>query len=62
MKKKLYMVVTRDKYELPLIVEDSSAGLARKIGMNPETLRSCMSKGYRGYCRIEVDYEDGEEI
>lgn len=58
MKKKLYMIVTRDKYELPIAIEDSSAELARRIGMNPKTLRSCMSKGYKGYCKVEIDEEE----
>lgn len=60
MKQKLYMVVTRDKYELPLIVEDSPTALAQRIGMNPKTLKSSISKGYKGYCRVEVDFEEAE--
>lgn len=58
MKKKLYMIVTRDKYELPIAVEDSSVKLARRIGMSPATLRSCMAKGYKGYCRVEIEEEE----
>ena len=49
MKQNVYMITTRDKYELPIIVEDSATKLARRIGMNPNTLRSCISHGYRGY-------------
>lgn len=60
MKQKLYMIVTRDKYELPLIVEDSPTALAERIGMNPKTLKSSISKGYKGYCRVEVDLEEAE--
>lgn len=62
MKQKLYMITTRDKYELPIIVEDSATKLAKRIGMNPNTLRSCISHGYRGYCRVEVDIEEGEAV
>ena len=62
MKQKLYMVVTRDKYELPLIVEDSPTRLAKAIGMNPKTLRSCLSHGYKGYCRVEVEIEENEAV
>ena len=58
MSKKLYMAVTKDEYELPYAVEDSSEKLARKIGMNVKTLRSCISHGYRGYCRVEIDDEE----
>ena len=54
------MITTRDKYELPLIVEDSPTKLARRIGMDPATLRSSMSKGYKGYCRVEVDDEEAD--
>ena len=60
MMRKLYMITTRDKYELPLIVEDSPAKLARRIGMNPATLRSSLAKGYKGYCRVEVDDEEAD--
>ncbi len=60
MKKILYMIVTRDEYELPLAVEDSSINLARRIGMNPNTLRSSMSHGYKGYCKVEVEEDDCE--
>ena len=31
--KYLYMVVTLDKYELPIIVEDSVVELARRLGI-----------------------------
>ncbi|WP_023977020.1 hypothetical protein [Clostridium beijerinckii] len=34
MGKYLYMAVTSDKYELPLVVEDSAAELANKLGID----------------------------
>lgn len=56
------MIVTRDKYELPVIVEDSPTALAKRIGMNPKTLKSSISKGYKGYCRVEVEIEENEAV
>lgn len=34
----LWMAVTSDKYELPLVVEESSTLLARKLGVSPNTV------------------------
>ena len=40
----IVMLVTTDKYELPLIVADSIAELAREIGRTPTDLYSAMSR------------------
>lgn len=55
---KLYMITTRDEYELPLVVEENIAVLAEKTGMKPATLYSCISHGYKGYHRIIIEDED----
>lgn len=40
MNRYLWMAVTADKYELPLIVEESAAALAAKCGVTPGTVKS----------------------
>lgn len=55
----LYMLVTNDKYELPLIVEDSAEKLARKLNINVHSIYSSMSKarkhGYKTqYVRVKL--------
>mgnify|MGYP003317592746 CR=1 FL=1 len=63
---KLYMQVTADKYELPLLVEEDMEVLCRKLGITKDRCWQiiCRDKGgsRRGYriVRIEVDPEDEE--
>lgn len=62
--KYLYMLVSRDKYELPIIVADSAGILARKLGIQPHSIMSTMinakMQGYRcQYVKVEYD-EDNE--
>lgn len=45
---KLYMKVTKDKYELPLAVADSAKELAAMVGTKENTVNSCISKGVQG--------------
>lgn len=55
----LYMAVSRDKYELPLCVEETTLDLARKLGVAEASVR----KGLRrrelgkksGYIRVFID-------
>lgn len=56
----LYMCVTKDRYELPLIVEESIVVMARRLNVNPITINSELSKQKAGklrskYKRIEVE-------
>lgn len=64
---KLYMIVTRDEYELPIIVGDSVAWIAEKMGVKAASLYTCFSKAknprckeYKCYSRkyITVEVED----
>lgn len=48
---KLYMIVSRDEYELPLIVGDSYDWIARQMGMKVRTLRTCFSKAKNPNCK-----------
>lgn len=61
--KYLWMKVSMDKYELPLIVCDSAAELARRIGVPQVNIRSAISKaksrGYRcKYVKVAIDEEE----
>lgn len=65
-KRKLYLAVTPDKYELPLCVEDNPIELARKFNTTKNSMLSQISHGtsgkLQGYKFVRVDYiEDGEE-
>lgn len=60
--KSLWMKVTRDKYELPLVVEDSGAKLARKLGIPENQIYNTMSKAKKKNQKrcifVKVDLED----
>lgn len=60
--KPLYLLVTKDKYQLPLAVADTAEELARIVGVNPSTIRKCITqrKNTR-YIRIYVDLEEDDE-
>lgn len=55
---KLYMKVTTDKYELPLIVEDSPTRLAERLGLKVGSVTSMVSKNRSGFVKVEVDDEE----
>lgn len=60
----IWMKVTDDKYELPVMVAESQLELANMLGISPNTIASSMSHNRaRGvktpYRRIEI--EEGEE-
>lgn len=58
---KLYLCVTRDKYELPLAVAESQQELADMVGVQKNTIASALCKYRRGwsgwsiYHEVEVD-------
>lgn len=59
---KVYMLVTDDEYELPLIVRDSITELARANGVTPGAIWSCIWKskifGTKSvYVEVEIDDE-----
>lgn len=64
MKKKLYMAVEIDKYELPLFVADTSRELADWSGYSIGYVLSAIAHDYPGkksrmkFLRIEVDWEE----
>ena len=59
--KPLYLLVTKDKYQLPLVVADSVAELARNVGVSPTTIFKCLNQRKNSrYIRIYVDLEEDE--
>ena len=64
MKKCLYLKVTKDKYELPLIVTEGAQELADREGVQVNTIYSSISHyengaQYSPYRRVKI--EEGEE-
>lgn len=58
---KLYLRVTKDRYELPLAVAESQAELSRMLGMNKNTVGSAIrnAKKFGWDCIYkEVEVED----
>lgn len=41
----LWMAVTADEYELPLVIEDTAAALARRLGVSENTVRTVEYRG-----------------
>lgn len=61
----LWMKVTDDKYELPLMVAKSAGELARMTGQKRSSICSCISHAEkRGgkSCYVRVKVEDDEEL
>ena len=59
---KLYMAVTRDKYELPLAVEQTATELAKVLGVRGDTVVKGILRGRKGYAVVDVDVEEWEVI
>lgn len=62
----LWMEVTKDDLELPLVVASSAEELARKIGKTSRNIYSAIYKakvrGYRSrYVKVEVEDDRSEE-
>lgn len=54
------MLVSNDKYELPLMIADSAAELSRRLHLSEGTVSSTIScdkkRGYRcRYVKVEID-------
>lgn len=48
MGKYLYMAVTVDEFEFPIVVEDSIAELANRFGIEPISVKNSIERGYSG--------------
>lgn len=65
MSKTLWLLVTSDKYELPLVVEDSAGRLARRLGTKANNIISAISKSRnrKGRCKfVKVVIEDNDDL
>ena len=61
---RLYMLVTKDQYELPLVVAGSAEELAKRVGVSPKSIYSAIWKAekYGRKCKYRVvDVEDEAE-
>lgn len=56
--KYLYVATDKSKYEFPIAVADSSAELARMLGMRVETVRIYLSRPNSHFYKIYVGDED----
>lgn len=54
----LYMMVTKDKYELPLLICDTPQELADKAGVKKRSLLSSLSHKNKGWARVEVEEDE----
>lgn len=61
-KQTLYMLVTRDKYELPIAVATTQKELAEMIGMHPSSIAYGLHTQTTGILKIEVELEEGEKL
>lgn len=57
----IYMITTKDKFELPIAVAGSAAELARMLGLNLNSVYTAISKHHRGYYKIEINDDPVEE-
>lgn len=59
----LWVKTTLDKYELPVAVADSAKELAEMVGSTQNSVLSSVSKGRRGWYKIDVeeDEDDGHD-
>jgi ribosomal protein L7Ae-like RNA K-turn-binding protein len=67
MKRKIYMEVTQDEYELPIRIADSRSQLARMCGVSKAAVSVAISHWKNGdvkrsrFVMVEVDDEEGED-
>ena len=57
----LYLKTTLDNLELPIAVADSAVELAEMIGTNANVVYSSISKGRKGWYKVEVENEERTE-
>ncbi|MBQ1570286.1 MAG: hypothetical protein IIZ78_04095 [Clostridiales bacterium] len=66
MKQMIWMMVTTDKYELPMAVADSAGELARKCGCTENNIYSTVCHYEHGklktakFRRVEVDLDEND--
>lgn len=56
-KEVLYMLVTKDEYELPIMVTNNASELAERCNISYGSLLTMLSKGKPGYRKVVIDGE-----
>ena len=56
----IYMTTTKDKYELPTAVAESSSELARILGTTKNVVASSISKGRKGWLMVEIQEDEAD--
>lgn len=56
----IYMTTTKDEYELPTAVAESSSELARMLGTTQNNVSSSISKGRKGFLKIEITEDEND--
>lgn len=59
-KKAIYMMITKDKYELPLAVGDSIMELSRILNVDPSSILRGTRRGKSKYVKVFIDIDDDE--
>ena len=60
--KPLYLLVTQDRFELPLVVADTVEELARIVGVHTSTIVKCLNRGGKSrYVRVYVNMGEDDE-
>lgn len=62
----VYMEITKDEYELPIVVADSAEELARKVGRTRDAIYSSIAHSrqlgyFSRYIRVELSDDEDEE-
>lgn len=52
------MQVTKDEYELPIVVADSADELGEIVGKSGNSILSLLSRGTAGWARVVLEDED----
>lgn len=67
MKRKIYMEVTQDEYELPIRIADSPRQLSRMCGVSVDVIYQAVSHWKKGdtarlrFVMVEVDEEEEDD-
>lgn len=56
----IYMITTRDEYELPVCVADTVRELSKKTGIPYRTITTALYLKIKGYARVEIEEDDDD--
>lgn len=58
MGEKIYMEITEDEYELPVVIADSRIELSKVAKVTKSTITKCLNRGSKRSKYIEIDLEN----